>query len=269
MDTQLIPQEHASWDIDFHAHLGFSEDPLALAQDYYRHHIACLSATVTPSEYDRLEETLGNQDNVRVALGAHPWWIHENKITDEELKCLCEAIPSTPYIGEIGLDFSKRFEDAEGQDRQTFWFDMICNTISQCIANSDTSYVLSIHSVRATQTLLDILEKYDLPQRTTCIIHWFSGTHAELVRASKMGCYFSINPNMLSAKRAKSYLQTMPAERILLESDLPEEEMDFDAIRERELLHTTKLKVAELKGSQDALLDPHTQAKLLNLTNLL
>ena len=265
MNVQHTDSNDNEWLIDMHTHLGFTSNPSEIAADYKLHHIAGLCATVTPYEYQQLLPQVSQHNNVRLGLGAHPWWIHDDRISDDELKLMIEDIPNVNYIAEIGLDFSSRFADATGQDRQMYWFKSICEKISQCIAQNNDSYVLSIHSVRATTEVLDILEHYDLPSNTTCIFHWFSGTHEELLRASRLGCYFSVNANMLRSKRAKSYIQTIPADHILLETDMPEEGQYWNGELERERLSETYNMLRELTPNH-TLLTPKQQAQLLGIT---
>ncbi len=266
MNVQHTDSSDNEWLVDTHSHLGFTSNPNEIAIDFNLHHIAGLVATVTPNEYQRLLPSLSQHGNIRLGLGAHPWWIHDGRINDEELKSMVNDMPNVAYVAEIGLDFSSRFVDAKGQDRQVYWFKNICESISQCIAQSDKLYVLSIHSVRATTEVLDILEHFDLPRRATCIFHWFSGTHEELLRASRLGCYFSINVNMLRTKRAKSYIETIPADHILLETDMPDEGQYWNGELERERLCETSTMLRELTASHSKLLTPKQQAELIGIT---
>ena len=266
MDESLDTAHACEWLFDMHTHLGFAHKPFDLAHDFNMHHIAGLCATVTPHEYQRISKELSSFNNIQVGIGAHPWWIHENKISLEELKYMSEAISHINFIAEIGLDFSKRYQDPEGQERQLFWFKEICNRVSQCIAESNTKYVLSIHSVHATTQVLDILESYNLTSHAICIFHWFSGTHDELMRACRLGCYFSINSNLLDSKRSKSYIQTIPADHILLETDMPEQDQYWDGQLERTRLMKTRDMLKELKNESTYMLSSNKQAELLNIT---
>ncbi len=264
METQQ-QSSNERWLIDAHMHLGFSNDPKALADRYHASHIGGLVATVTPHEYRRLQHIIGKDHHLAIGLGAHPWWIHEGKISDEHLNEMLLEIPHVRCVAEIGLDFSRKFTEPEGQDRQIKWFKSICQTTSQCIADSDTPYVLSIHAVKASTEVLDILEHYNLPSRATCIFHWFSGTHAELIRAVNMGCYFSVNEMMLQSKRAKSYIQTMPSDHILLETDMPDEDGNWTVKDERQRLINTCNILHEIQGESNSTLSPESQAKIFGI----
>ncbi len=250
---------------DFHSHIGFAQNPRKLLEEYNMHHIAGLAVTVAPDEYLSLEKTLPKDTMFKLALGAHPWWIHENKIDDSALYDMYDRLGDINYIGEIGLDFSKRFSDEIGRKRQLYWFDKYCEKLSQCIAQDENPRIMSIHSVQATDRVLDILESYGLPSKMTCIFHWFSGTHAQLLRAISMGCYFSININMLHSKRSESYMKTIPVDRMLLETDCPDIGQSWNGYDERELLFDTLKRIQELKDSAHGILDNKQQAKLLGI----
>ncbi len=265
MNVQHALTDENEWLIDMHTHLGFASNPNELADDFKMHHIAGLCATVTPKEYRDLIPKLAGHTNIRLGIGAHPWWIHDGRISNDDLKYMIDDIPHVNYVAEIGLDFSNRFSDLEGKNRQIYWFKKICQTISQCIANNHVQYVLSIHSVKATDEVLDILEEYDLPNRSICVFHWFSGTHDELIRACKSGCYFSINSNMLQSKRSKSYIQTMPSDHIFLETDMPEEDQYWNGALERERLLETCHMLYDLSNEHIPTLDSYKQADLLNI----
>ena len=86
------------------------------------------------------------------------------------------------------------------------------------------------------------------PQSTAVIFHWFSGSGVELARAIECGCYFSINPRMLSTKRGRAYVQQIPEEKLLLESDLPPAAgAEFNAREVRALLEASLEHMAELR----------------------
>ena len=53
------------------------------------------------------------------------------------------------------------------------------------------------------------------------VLHWFSGSAAEARRAAEMGCYFSINAEMLRSDRSAKIVDSLPRGRILTETDGP------------------------------------------------
>ena len=119
--------------------------------------------------------------------------------------------------------------------------------------------MLSVHAVKSVGVALDLMESVGLvapgapqgpqnPQGTAVIFHWFSGSGVELARAIECGCYFSINPRMLSTKRGRAYVQQIPEEKLLLESDLPPAAgAEFNAREVRALLEASLEHMAELR----------------------
>ena len=71
--------------------------------------------------------------------------------------------------------------------------------------------------------IMDMLEEYELLEDNTIIFHWFSGSSAQLKRARDLGCFFSVNAFMLQTKRGREYAKAIPLDRLLIETDLPEE----------------------------------------------
>jgi len=73
-----------------------------LGKEVYKMALTCTQ----PSDWQKALK-ISKELNYPIALGAHPWWIHENKSTFhawiEELETLASATPLS-IIGEIGLD---------------------------------------------------------------------------------------------------------------------------------------------------------------------
>ncbi len=74
---------------------------------------------------------------------------------------------------------------------------------------------------RATGAVLNELEEAGVSKSCACILHWFTGTTTERKRAIETGAYFSINHRMLRTKLGQETIRSIPADRILLETDAP------------------------------------------------
>ena len=202
--------------VDMHCHLDFSSDMTALARLAQAHGVAAFSNTVTPEGYLAARDALAGFPNVRTGVGLHPWWVADGRCGAEQVELACQLIQKTRFVGEVGLDFAPRREGTF--ETQLDAFERI---VDACCAQNGK--VISIHAVRSATTVLDVLERHRATRSNACILHWFSGTSQELARARNMGCYFSINPVMLATKRGRAYVRQIPPERLLLETDLPEE----------------------------------------------
>ena len=85
------------------------------------------------------------------------------------------------------------------------------------MCNSFNDKIISIHSRKAADSVIDIVGQ----SKNKVILHWFTGSQKELKRAIGNGYYFSLNNDMLNTNKGKSLLLTVPANKLLIESDSP------------------------------------------------
>lgn len=227
---------------DMHAHLGFASDPVAYAAAGQKQGIAFFSTTVTPQEYHQCAPLLASVPNVVCGVGLHPWWLEGDQSGVDEV---CTVIPSCSFVGEVGMDASPRRAFFEAEQKEAFK-----KIVHACVRAGNR--VLSIHSVSSANTVLDVLESSGALDNCVCIFHWFSGSMAELIRAKNAGCYFSINPRMMQTRKGREYAAQLPVERLLLETDLPEE-VKFQNVLEDNLDEVIAHHKALLEGVLDAI----------------
>ena len=247
---------------DLHCHASFSADPAAFSGLIEASDLQVLSATVTPGDHARACALCGGAPSVRIAAGLHPWWIGtDGKAADAATKMLLLAIGHTRFVGEIGLDFSPAHICSK--DAQLTSLERV---LEACARLGDK--VITMHSVRATSDLLDLIEQTRCTETCTCIIHWFSGTSDELQRAIGLGCFFSVGERMLQTKRGRAYVRAIPEGRLLLETDLPEQAEERDApaqpAEERARIEFDALQ-ASLGHALEAVLalnGPHTRSSI-------
>lgn len=195
--------------IDFHAHLDLFPNPVAVADECQQRGIGTLSVTTTPSAWPGTSRLAQGRSVVRTALGLHPQLAKERR---RELPLFDRYISETDFIGEVGLDGSPEFKAAWAD--QTHVFDHVLRSCRDAGGK-----VLSVHSRRATRVVLEVLERN--VGAGSIVMHWFSGTQSELIRAIELNCWFSVGPAMLSGLRGRSLASRMPADRVLLETDSP------------------------------------------------
>ena len=196
---------------DAHVHLDFMSNARDVALDAASRELTLFANSVTPEGYIRTKMLVEDLSNVQVGLGTHPWWVAE-----ANLELFDDLLPHTQWVGEVGLDFSPKRPMHEEQLRV---FEHIA---AMCAKAGDKT--LSIHSVRAAGTVLDVLEQTGCASSCTCIFHWFSGSTDDLWRAIRAGCWFSVNEMQASTRRAKEQLKLIPKERLLFETDFPPHE---------------------------------------------
>lgn len=196
--------------IDFHCHIDLYPDPPALIAECDRLHIRTLAVTTTPKAWPQNKKWTTHSTHVRPALGLHPQVVGER---EHELPIFEQYLPEARYVGEVGLDASpQHYRTFDAQLR------VFRRVLELCASNPGK--ILSVHSVRATSKLLDIVEELLPAEHGTVVLHWFSGSNAEARRAAALGCYFSINHVMLHGKRPDLVLQ-LPTDRLLTETDGP------------------------------------------------
>lgn len=201
------------------------------------------------------------------SLGLHPWRIPEVDL-DVELELFASCLSRTRFIGEVGLDYSPRRLEAAPKELQREVFASLLAALveasSAAASSASRPFVLSIHTVRSAGDALDLLE--GAGSALVPVFHRFNGTSDELTRILGAGGLLSANPAMLESKRGRAYLRRVPADRLLLESDLPAaaqtdgpstpsrlEALGRAAAEELDgLLSATLAGLAELRGGKDA-----------------
>lgn len=195
--------------IDFHCHLDLYPDPEREVRDAATARVYVLSVTTTPRAWMRTAQLAKGHKRIRTSLGLHPQLAHERS---SELGLFEELLPRSRYVGEIGLDGGPGY--GQHSEIQAKVFD----TILRLSARSG-GRIMSIHSRRAVDEVLDRLAA--TPEAGIPILHWFSGTAAQLRRAADMGCWFSVGPAMLRGQKGRSLAKAIPTNRILTETDGP------------------------------------------------
>ena len=152
---------------------------------------------------------------IKLAVGLHPWWVSADEgCLAEELRAFDSALSETRYVGEVGLDFSKR--RIATRNAQLWAFRHIANACAK-----DGGKVLSIHCVKAYDDVLSILDNSGCFVSCACIFHWFSGSFQQLGQAVDAGCFFSVSARTLETKRGREYAKAIPSRKLLLETDAP------------------------------------------------
>lgn len=197
--------------LDAHVHLDFMTNSREVALEAQARDIRLFANTVTPHGYLQTRQLVGDLANVRVGLGAHPWWVNEVSLSEFE-----RLFPTAEWIGEVGVDLSPK---RPSHDRQLQVFERIAGLSAEAGGRT-----LSIHSVRAADDVLDVLDRTGCAKTCRCVFHWFSGSTESLWRAIRMGCWFSVNEMQARTRRAREQLRLIPEDRLLYETDLPPRE---------------------------------------------
>lgn len=197
--------------VDYHCHLDLYPDHERAMRECDAEGVQTLAVTTTPRAWARNHQLASTTRNVRVALGLHPQLVADRA---HEIALWDELLPRTRFVGEVGLDASPRFYRSFDMQKDVFR-----HILRACSTSGDK--ILSIHSVRTAKKVLDMIED-ELPSaRGTAILHWFTGSAADLRRAVDLGCYFSINAAMMANERKAKLAAEIPLDRLLTETDGP------------------------------------------------
>lgn len=197
--------------VDFHCHLDLYPNHSEAVTACERDQIYTLAVTTTPRAWPRNHELAAATRYVRAALGIHPQLVAQHAA---ELALWEQYLPQTRYVGEVGLDGGPAHYRSLALQKQVFERVLV-------VCERAGGKVLSVHSVRTAKVVLDMIEAHLPSDRGRVVLHWFSGSKSEARRAVELGCYFSINIEMLRNERNRELIALLPTERILSETDGP------------------------------------------------
>lgn len=196
--------------VDWHCHLDLFPDHQALIVECDRSATATLAITTTPIAFERNVELAAGSSHVRVALGLHPQLVSSRA---KEIALFERLLSRTRFVGEVGLDASSRHYSSFHSQLAIFE-----RVLRAC--DEQGGKVLSIHSVRSVSKVLANLESNLRVGGCVPVLHWFAGSRSEARRAADMGCYFSVNSEMIRSGRS------LPIDRVLTETDGPFVQID-------------------------------------------
>jgi len=204
--------------VDTHCHLDLYKSPIEIIKDAEKASVLIVSVTNTPSVFHFTENISNNFSNVIPSIGLHPELAIKRK---NELTQMWDILTRTKFIGEIGLDYIKK-----DQSERKIQRDVFSQIIQRCYDLSNK--VLTIHSRRSVVDVFAIIGS-SFPGKI--ILHWFTGTKNQAMKAVQNGYYFSFNSSMLKSKNGQLMAKIIPRERILTETDGPFISMNGEPIR--------------------------------------
>lgn len=195
--------------MDFHCHLDLFPSAKEVYREAADRNEFTWLVTTSPKAFTATSRALAASPKVLITPGLHPEIAHQRAA---ELGLLLEQIATVRAVGEVGLDGSPRFKAHYVVQRRIFRA-----VVARCAELGGRT--LSIHSRRAVRDVLADLEQH--PNFGTAVLHWFSGSSAELKAAAARGCWFSIGPAMFDSANGRSLAAAMPRDRVVPESDGP------------------------------------------------
>lgn len=193
--------------LDSHCHLDRYADPQSVARDAVAAGAFVVAVTNLPSHFDLGRPHVARMKRIRLALGLHPLAADRHA---SEIHRFDVLYPTTSFIGEIGLDFSR--EGVGTAERQLLTFRHVAQHLAR------TPKFVTVHSRGAEGELLATLTEY---QVSPVVFHWYTGPLGILDEALSAGHSFSINPAMIESDKGRRTIARIPKERVLTESDGP------------------------------------------------
>lgn len=197
--------------VDYHVHLDLFRDFEVTARKCAEHGVEVFTMTTTPLAWERNCQIAKEVGGIRVGLGLHPQLVAER---GGEIELFEKYVRQSAYIGEIGLDCGpKHYRSIEAQ-KQVF------ERILKACASTHPK-VLSIHSIRAANQVMDMLEQHFPADCGSVVLHWFSGSMSEARRAIGRKFLFSVNAQMLESPNGRNLIEGIPLGQMLTETDGP------------------------------------------------
>jgi len=224
--------------VDTHAHLDFPEfdtsreDVLARAK---KADITIVNCLLNPEGLRKIAPYLDKFD-IRISIGATPYNL-EPGYFESQMDMMNENRDSLVAIGEVGLDYHW-VKDKDGREKEQENFLKVIELAKRL------DKPLLIHSRNSEKPCLDLLEAEEAKK---VVMHCFSGSLNEALRAVELGYLISIPTNIVRSRQKQELAKELPLESIVLETDAPYLAPEPDAINEPVNVRITASKIAGIK----------------------
>lgn len=203
--------------VDSHCHLDKIDENnpqeianyVANAKSRGVEHMLCVAVSV--AEFEGMYAKVKDFPNVSVSCGVHP--CYDEDVVDISVLREYAKRPEVVAIGETGLDYYHT-EDTIGIQQKSF--------IDHITVASEVNKPLIIHTRNARQDTIDLLKAHG-NENTRGVLHCFTESLEMAQAAIELGFYISFSGivTFKSAKELQAVAQTIPLERMLIETDSP------------------------------------------------
>ena len=204
--------------VDSHCHLDFKDFDADRAEVLARARAAKVAMMVTIStkitEAAQIIALAEAHDELACTIGIHPHEAGSQPETSAAQLVELSRHPKVIGIGETGLDCYYEHSPRAAQQR---------NFRAHIEAARLSGLPLVVHARDADEDTADIMEDEMGKGAYPALIHCFTAGPELAERALAMGCYISISgiATFNSAKQLRQTIETIPLERLLIETDAP------------------------------------------------
>ena len=197
--------------IDTHAHIDGLADPEAALDRAQDQGVAAVVGLGMDLKSNRriLDLADARPELVWPALGAHPWSLREDDWTDN-VDFLKQNLEFAVALGEVGLDYKVKVD----RDLQKMVFSEVLDLAV------DLDKPVLVHSRLSQERCLKMLQEAGVKK---AVFHWYSGPLDILASIMEAGYHVSATPALAYSPPHRAALEQAPLDRILVETDCPEE----------------------------------------------
>ena len=204
--------------VDSHCHLNYKglveEQGAVLARARARGVTGMLNISTREREWGEIIATAEREPDVWATVGIHPHEADAHPDVDAAKLIATAAHPRVIGIGETGLDY---YYDHSDRDRQRASFR------AHIAASRETGLPLIVHTRDAEDDTATTLEEEMRKGAFTGVIHCFTASADFAAKALAAGFYISISGivTFKNARDLQATAATLPADRLLIETDAP------------------------------------------------
>lgn len=201
--------------VDTHCHLDFDqyeEDREQVLQECADRMDAVVNVGTNVARNTASRELAQEHEFVYATMGLHPTYIKdlESGDIDRIVAQIRDHAASIQAVGEIGLDYH-HIREEQWRERQEGLF---CRLLDVA---EDVGLPAVLHTRDAEKQAVELVEGRDLD----IIQHCFNGAPDLAARCVDNGWWVSISTQVLYSQRVQDIADTVPLDRILLETDAP------------------------------------------------